>query len=90
MITLTMRTYFMYVLFQPSASSVTDTIAILSAPNGTNGLHSITVICTIHPNSTADQCMVMAMDDGKVTRTGSMTSYILHIILCIYIIYSTR
>ena len=61
----------MYVLFQPSASSVTDTVAILNAPNATNGLHSITVICAIHPNSTADQCVVMAMDDGKVTRTGT-------------------
>ena len=52
-------------------SSVTNAVAILNAPNATNELHSITVTCTIHPDSTADQCVVMAMADGRVTRTGS-------------------
>ena len=33
-------------------------------------LYNITVTCTIHPDSTADHCVVMAMADGKVTRTG--------------------
>ena len=56
---------------QPSASSVTDTVAILNVPNTTNEVHSITVTCTIHPNSTADQCVVMAMDDGRVISTGN-------------------
>ena len=33
-------------------------------------LYNITVTCTIHPDSTADHCVVMAMADVKVTRTG--------------------
>ena len=49
---------------------MTNTVAILNTPNATNELHSITVTCTIHPDSTADQCVVMAMADGRVTRTG--------------------
>ena len=52
------------------ASSVTDVVTTLSAPNATNEVHSITVTCTIHPDSTADQCVVMGMADGRVTRTG--------------------
>ena len=35
-----------------------------------NQLYNITVTCTIHPDSTADLCIVMAMADGRVTRTG--------------------
>ena len=49
---------------------MTNAVVILNTPNATNELHSITVTCTIHPNSTADQCVVMAMADGRVTRTG--------------------
>ena len=35
-------------------------------------LYNITVTCTIHHDSTADHCAVMAMDDGGVTRTGNL------------------
>ena len=52
-------------------ASVIDVMAVLNAPDVTNGLYSITVICTIHPDSTADQCVVMAMDDGRLDRTYS-------------------
>ena len=55
------------------ASSVTNTSVTLISPNVTNELYNITVTCTIHPDSTADQCEVMAMADGKVTRTGIYT-----------------
>ena len=47
-------------------------------------LYNITVTCTIHPESTADHCVVMALDDGRVTRTGNV--YILQVttlMLCI-------
>ena len=47
-------------------------------------LYNITVTCTIHPESTADQCLVRAVDDGRVTRIGSV--YILQVtalMLCI-------
>ena len=51
---------------------MTNAVTTLNAPNATNELHSITVTCTIHPDSTADQCVVMAMADGRVTRTGEI------------------
>ena len=35
-------------------------------------LYNITVTCAIHPDSTADQCVVMAMADGRVIRTGEI------------------
>ena len=50
---------------------MTNTVVMLSAPNATNEVHSITVTCTIHPDSTADQCVVMAMDDGRVISIGN-------------------
>ena len=56
---------------------MTNAVAILNAPNATNELHSITVTCTIHPDSTADQCVVVAMADGRVTRTGMCTCIII-------------
>ena len=52
------------------ASSVTNTSTTLISPNVTSELYNITVTCTIHPDSTANQCEVMAMVDGRVTRTG--------------------
>ena len=39
-------------------------------------LYNITVTCTIHPDSTADQCVVMAMADGRMTRTGEIRAYV--------------
>ena len=39
-------------------------------------LYNITVTCTINPDSTADQCVVMAMADGRVNRTGEILLYI--------------
>ena len=47
-------------------------------------LYNITVTCTIHPESTADQCLVRAVDDGGVIRIGNV--YILRVttlMLCI-------
>ena len=38
-------------------------------------LYNITVTCTIHPDSIVDQCVVMAMADGRVTRTGEIHIY---------------
>ena len=35
-------------------------------------LYNITVTCTIHPESTADQCVVMAIADGIMIRTGEV------------------
>ena len=35
-------------------------------------LYNISVTCTIHPDSAADQCVVMAVDDRRVNRTGNL------------------
>ena len=53
-------------------SSVTSTTVTLISPNVISELYNITITCTIHPDSTADQCVVVAMADGQVTRTGTM------------------
>ena len=61
----------MYTLnFYPVSSSVTSTTVTPISPNLTSELYNITVTCTIHPDSTADQCVVMAVADGSVTGTG--------------------
>ena len=38
-------------------------------------LYNITFICTVHCDSTANQCVLMAMADGEDTKTG-IRSYI--------------
>ena len=50
---------------------MTNTSVALISPNVTSELYNITVTCTIHPDSTADQCVGMAVADGEVTRTGT-------------------
>ena len=50
---------------------MTNTSVTLTSPNVTNELYNITVTCTIHPDSTADQCVVIAVADGEVNRTGT-------------------
>ena len=62
---------------------MTSVVVTLNAPNATNELPSITVNCTIHPDSTADQCVVMAMADGRATRTGTYVS------VATYVYYSS-
>ena len=51
----------------PVSSSVTEATATLGTPRT---LYAITVTCTIHPDSTADQCVVMATANGQ-TLTGN-------------------
>ena len=54
-----------------------------------NELYNITVTCIIHPHSTADQCVVMAMDDDGVIRTGIAKCVILYIlqVTCCFLYY---
>ena len=58
----------------PVAPSVTDATATLVTPNESRTLHSITVTCAIHPDSTADMCEVMATANGQ-THTGNEYEY---------------
>ena len=55
--------------------SVTDATAILDTADMML-LHSITVICTINPNSPADMCEVMAtVTANNQTLTGNEYEY---------------
>ena len=49
---------------------VTATSMLVCSPVASE-LYNITVTCTIRHDSTANQCMVRAVDDDGVTRTGS-------------------
>ena len=46
-------------------------------------LYNVTVTCTIHPDSTANQCVVMA--DGRVTRTGEILKMSCALTTCTYV-----
>ena len=54
----------------PVAPSVTEIVTTLVTPNDNRAEHSITVTCTVHPDSEADMCVVMAMAVGRTTREG--------------------
>ena len=66
------------VYWWPVASSVINATSMLACSPVASELYNITVTCTIHPDSTADQCEVRAVDDGGVTRTGSSCVHILY------------
>ena len=54
----------------PVAPSVTQVVATLVTSNDSITEHSIIVTCTVHPDSDADMCVVMAMAVGRTTREG--------------------
>ena len=54
--------------FQCPASAIEDT---------TNLTYSITVTCTINPDSTADTCEVIATANGQTTLTGNEYEHII-------------
>ena len=59
------------------ASTVISAISLPVCTPAVSELYNITIICTIHPDSTADQCVVMAMADDENTKAGEM-----HQVLC--------
>ena len=67
--------YVWFLNLWPIASSVTSTKVTAISPNITSELYNITVICTVHAESTADHCVLMAMADGRVTRSGKQWVY---------------
>ena len=69
-------TYYTYAYAIPVAPSVTEAVATLVTPNENRSEHSITVTCTVRLESGADMCVVMAMADGRMTKSGNM--YILN------------
>ena len=50
---------------------ITATPMLMCSPVATE-LYNITVTCTIHPDSNADQCEVMIIADDGMTRTGEI------------------
>ena len=65
---------FYFIVIRVASSPVADATVTLVLPNITSELYNITVTCTIHPNRTADQCIVMVMADGRMTKTGTLGS----------------
>ena len=61
----------MYIFVIPVAPSVTEAIATLVTPNENKIEHTITVTCTVRPESDADMCVVMARADGRTIRKGT-------------------
>ena len=59
-------------------------MTLLNAPDANNELHSITVNCTIRPESEADQCVVMAVADGRMNTTGDNYMYSTMYVCCEY------
>ena len=66
----------------PVASSVISVISLQAFTPAVSELYNISVTCTINPDSTADQCVVIAMADDGETKAGEM-----HKILCVLISY---
>ena len=70
----TLHSYVLYICIYviPVAPSVTEAMATLVTPNENKTEHSITVTCTVRPESDADMCVVITMADGRITRLGNM------------------
>ena len=68
---------FMYIIVLQFilASSVINTAVTLISPNVASELYNINVTCIIHPDSTAEQCVVRVRDNGTVTRAGNMRAF---------------
>ena len=64
-----------------ASSVISNTTVTLTSLNVRMGVYNITVTCNIHPDSTADQCVVMVMADGRVTRTGN---FLLQLCSCVH------
>ena len=63
----------------PLASSVIGIDPLrYTFPNNASEPYNITVTCTIHPESMADQCEVRAMDHFSMTKIGTYM-YIMNI-----------
>ena len=57
---------------------------MITSEDTINTTYSITVTCTIHPDSTVDQCVVMARADGQ-TLTGEHIMYI-YLVVATYLL----
>ena len=68
------------------SSSVTNATAVLSLPLVNMEFHSIIVICTIHPNSEADSCKVIAVG-VNVNRTGTYVYMYVCDYVCMIVYY---
>ena len=74
--------------FQLVASSVITATPMLMCTPVASQLYNITVTCTIHTDSTADQCVVMAMADDRVTRTSEIHACNFHLFYVSCLLYT--
>ena len=89
----TLHYLIVFSLYHSIAPSVTSTTSSLNSSNVISELYDITVTCTIHDRSTADQCVVMAVADGRATREGNVNIILHHtylnlcidVAMCMYI-----
>ena len=63
------QTYIVYTYFSVSPSVTDARVTIITPEDPRNQTYSITVTCTVHPDSDANMCEVMAMANGQ-TLTG--------------------
>ena len=73
-------------------ASVIDAVAVLDTPSQYREMYSVTVTCTIHPESEAELCEAVLIASGNLTRISTlhytmyMCTYLdVHILIYIYI-----
>ena len=71
--------YVLYVHIFSVSSSVTDAqVIMITAEDVMNTTYSITITCTIHPDSTADMCEVTIANGQTLTGEHIIYSYVLN------------
>ena len=54
------------------AASVIDAVAVLDTPSQYREMHSVTIKCTIHPESEAELCEAVLIASGNLTRISKL------------------
>ena len=60
-----------YIFLSLASSVISGDPFRYSFPSNISEPYNITVTCTIHPDSTADQCEVRTRANGALTRIGT-------------------
>ena len=61
---------YMFCLLTLASSVINVTQGEASLSDNNDDLYNIAITCIIHPDSTANHCVVMAVVDGRVNGTG--------------------
>ena len=71
------RTICVYTYFPVSSSVTNATVTMITPENDTNTTYSITITCTIHPDSDTDVCEVRAIGNNGQVLPGNECEYII-------------